>query len=125
MVNTLLVIDDGENMEALLGRAAQLYMPDLKIIGAKTGAEGLGKARAAQPQAVVLDVKLPDVDGFEVCRQLRADPLTKNACIIMISGVAREPSDVVKGERAGADDYIFKPFNITDLLTRLEKLLKR
>jgi len=125
MKKVLLVIDDGENIEMLVGRITEQYLPDLRVISAKNGTEGLAKARTEHPDMILLDVKLPDIEGYEVCRQLRADPQTKNMGILMLSGVAREPEDVVEGMDCGADDYIFKPFVVPDLVARLHKLMKR
>jgi DNA-binding response OmpR family regulator len=124
MKQALLVIDDGENIEMLLGRIAEQYLPDLRIISAKNGTEGLEKARTEHPDMILLDVKLPDIEGFDVCRLLRADPQTKDIKIMLISGVAREPGDVVEGMESGADDYIFKPFVVPDMVQRLQKLMR-
>ena len=125
MNKVMLVIDDDENLAVLMARVGQQYMPDMQMISAKTGREGLEKARAVQPKVVILDAGLPDRDGFEVCRQLRADPLTKNMSILMMSGIACEPHHVVLCEKCGADDYVFKPFTIANLVARLQKLLRR
>ena len=125
MNKVMLIIDDDANLAALIARVGHRYLPDMRMLIAKTGGEGLEKARAVQPRAVMLDIVLPDKDGFEVCRQLRADPLTKNASIMMMSGSVREPSQIVMSEKCGADDYVIKPFTIADLVSRLKNLLRR
>ena len=88
------------------------------------GAEALQKARALQPQLIVLDVMLPELDGLEVCKLLRHDPATRSIPIIMLTARATE-IDRVLGLELGADDYITKPFSVRELVLRVKKLLHR
>jgi DNA-binding response OmpR family regulator len=123
MSRTLLLIDDGVNFAPLIERITQELLPELRVSNAKTGKEGLQKARAEAPDLILLDIKLPDINGYEVCRKLRADPRTRHVPILMISGVARSEGDVMKGRQAGADDYMFKPFVPAELVARIRALL--
>lgn len=125
MQQVLLLIDDGENIAPLMERIARQLLPELRIISAKTGQGGIQKAKAEQPDIILLDVKLPDLNGYEVSHKLRADPQTRAIPILMISGVAREENDVMKGMKAGVDDYMFKPFSPPELVARIKMLLPK
>jgi DNA-binding response OmpR family regulator len=87
-----------------------------------TGAEGLAFARDHSPQLIILDVRLPDSSGFDVCRQLRQMGLTQP--ILMLT-VQREEVDKVLGLEMGADDYVTKPYSLRELLARIRALLRR
>jgi DNA-binding response OmpR family regulator len=125
MQQVLLLIDDGENIALLMERIAKQLLPEVRIISAKTGKEGLQKAKSEVPDIILLDVKLPDLDGFEVGRRLRVESQTKSTPILMLSGVAREETDVMKGMKAGVNDYMFKPFSATELVARIKLLLPK
>ncbi len=125
MQQVLLLIDDGENIALLLERIARQYLPFLRIVSAQTGREGFLKAQTEQPDLILLDVKLPDWDGFEVSRKLRSHPATQTTPILMLSGVAREETDVLKGLKAGVNDYMFKPFSAPELVARIKLLLPK
>jgi two-component system, OmpR family, response regulator len=118
-VRLLLVEDDLRLAAALLrGLRAEGIVVDV----ATKGRDALGKARATEYDAVVLDVMLPDIDGFETCRKLRSDGVW--APIMMLT--ARDAvEDRVKGLDEGADDYLTKPFSLAELLARLRALARR
>jgi two-component system response regulator MprA len=116
----ILVVDDEPALRDALKRALQLegYGVDL----ASDGREALGKLIESTPDAVVLDILMPDIDGLEVCRRLRA--LGDRTPVLMLT--ARDAvSDRVEGLDAGADDYVVKPFALAELLARLRALLRR
>ena len=94
------------------------------VDSAGTGREGLRLAKAAPPDLVLLDLLLPDMDGFAVCRELKAHPSSARAFIVMLTGKALV-DDVVAGLEQFADDYITKPFEPAILLARLRALLRR
>ncbi len=77
-----------------------------------------------RPDAVVLDIVMPEMDGFEVCRQARAEPELANTPILFLT-VKQQIDDVLKGFHAGADDYLTKPFDLRELAVRIEALLRR
>jgi two-component system, OmpR family, response regulator len=116
----LLLIEDDVRMAAALLRG--LRYEGIVADVATRGADALGMARATDYDAVVLDVMLPDLDGFETCRRLRAEGMW--APIMMLT--ARDAiEDRVKGLDQGADDYLTKPFSLAELLARLRALVRR
>ena len=88
------------------------------------GEDGLHLARTASPDLVLLDLMLPGLDGVEVCRRLKADPVTRSIPVIMVTAKGEE-SDVVLGLGVGADDYVAKPFSPKELLARVKAVLRR
>ena len=109
--------------------AVELVEFNLKQAGyavttAADGAEALKKAHAQPPDLIVLDVMLPEMDGFEACKVLRLDPATQKVPIIMLTAKAAE-IDRVLGLELGADDYLTKPFSPRELLLRIKKILSR
>ncbi len=116
----LLVVEDDVRMAAALLRG--LRYEGIVADVATGGAQALGMARATEYDAVVLDVMLPDLDGFETCLQLRKEGVW--APIIMLT--ARDAvADRVRGLDQGADDYLTKPFSLAELLARLRALVRR
>jgi two-component system phosphate regulon response regulator PhoB len=91
---------------------------------ARDGESALRLVRDAAPDIVLLDLMLPGLDGLEVCRQMRGDPLTRGIPLIMVSAKGEE-SDVVLGLGLGADDYIVKPFSPKELIARVKAVLRR
>jgi two-component system phosphate regulon response regulator PhoB len=118
----ILVVDDEPDALELI--EFNFKAAGLEVITAADGAEALRKARAVLPSLVVLDLMLPEVDGLEVCKLLRHDPLTANLPIIMLTAKAAE-IDRVLGLELGADDYVTKPFSPRELVLRVKGLLRR
>lgn len=118
----ILLIEDEANLRASL--AFILEREGFEVVTASTGEEGLAAARLSPPDAVVLDVNLPGIDGFETCDRLRRDPRTRGARIIMVTARAGV-DDVVHGFETRADDYVTKPFHPRVLLARVHALLRR
>ena len=116
---TAVVIEDDEDIRALV--QAVLEQRGLQVISASSGAEGLELVRERQPVLVTLDLGLPDIDGFEVCRRIRS---MSDAYVIMLSARADEVDQLV-GLEIGADDYITKPFSPRDLRARVGAMLRR
>ncbi len=115
----ILVIDDDEGITSFLKRA--LSYAGFVVEAAASGAAGLERALVAPPDAVILDVLMPGLDGLEVCRRLRAGD---DVPILMLTA-KDEVSDRVKGLECGADDYLVKPFALEELIARLQALLRR
>jgi two-component system alkaline phosphatase synthesis response regulator PhoP/two-component system response regulator ResD len=116
---TILVVDDEANIIAL----AKMYLEKegYRVERAMDGAEALRKAGELQPALMVLDLMLPEVDGWEVCRRVRAD---SDLPIIMLT--ARDDDiDKIVGLELGADDYLTKPFNPRELVARVKAILRR
>ena len=117
---SVLVVDDEENIAYLVGSA--LRMAGCDVISAGTGVEALERADALRPDAVVLDVMLPDIDGFEVLRKLRARGVP--APVLFLTARS-ETADRVRGLTSGGDDYIVKPFALEELVARVQLALRR
>lgn len=117
--NILIVEDEqalAENLQALL--AAKGYSASYVL----DGTEAVAKARKDKPDLIFLDVMLPRLGGFDVCRVLKGDPATKKIKVIMITALGRM-GDVETAFESGADDYIIKPFETERLLKKLDKVL--
>ena len=112
--NILVVDDNPNNLEVFHEMLDDTY----RLIEAANGWEALALAEEQEPQIVLLDVMLPIIDGYEVCRKMRTIPAMRRARIIMISAKAM-PSERQAGLDAGADDYLTKPFDETDLFNSL------
>jgi CheY-like chemotaxis protein len=118
-VKRILVVDDRQvNLDIL----EEILASDYRLKFARTGGEAVEIASKFQPDAVLLDVMLPDVDGLAVCQRLRQLPGLSEAAIIMVSAKAL-PSEEAEGMRSGADAYVTKPFDENDLLELLRVLL--
>ena len=121
MPQTILVIDDSPDIHALL--AARLRPENLDLHAAIDGPEGIRKARELQPDLILLDVDLPEMSGYEVCRRLKEDPLTASLQIIFLSGDGQSISKV-QGLDLGAVDYVTKPFEAAELRARVRAALR-
>ena len=120
----LLLIDDDQEMLNLIAAICRRNLPDVQILKATSGAQGLQLAQAEKPGVVVLDVRLPDVDGFEVCRQIRANPATAHTHVLMLSGVLTTATNRTQGIESGADGYLCKPFDAAELLLQIKSLFR-
>lgn len=117
---TLLIVDD-ENIILKLLRD-RLTNIGYNVITAKDGKSAITLAADTHPDAILLDIILPDIDGFEVCRQIKENTLTHSSKIIMLSKVKQKKS-IVKGLYSGADDYLTKPFSMEELEARIMRVL--
>lgn len=117
----ILIIDDKlENLKVL---SEMLKHQGYKIRQAINGTSGLRAIHSAPPDLILLDIKMPDMDGYEVCQQLKSDPQTEEIPIIFISGL-NEVLDKVKAFELGGVDYISKPFQVEKEMIVLKKSLK-
>jgi two-component system alkaline phosphatase synthesis response regulator PhoP len=116
---TILVVDDEQNIIEL----ARLYLEQegFRVESANSGKAALDKVKAIDPALMVLDLMLPEIDGFEVCRRVR---LNSNLPIIMLTA-RDEDIDKIVGLEIGADDYMTKPFNPRELVARVKAILRR
>ena len=119
MAISVLIVEDDPNIRELL----QLYLEKdgYAVTLASDGGQGLSKFRAIKPDLVLLDVMMPVMDGWEVCKAIRAEG---NTPVIMLTAKG-ETDDKVMGLKAGADDYVTKPFEMKELLARIEAVLRR
>jgi DNA-binding response OmpR family regulator len=123
-MHTILAVDDDDAILQIMERILQARR--YRVLTAKTGREALARVRESMPDLVILDGMLPEVHGFEICRQLKTSERFRHIPVIMVSAVHtgwRFAADVK--EKYGADDYVEKPFEAADLLRRVETLLNR
>ena len=116
----LVVDDDQQNLELV-----QVYLEDIECetLAARDGLEALEMVAAKQPDLILLDVMMPKMSGFEVCRRLKQNPETSNIPIIMVTAL-NEFGDIERGIDSGTDDFVSKPINKLELLTRIRTMLK-
>lgn len=120
-VSTVLVVDDNEqNLELML---AYLEDVDCTTLSAAGGQEALDITREEKPDLILLDVMMPKMSGFEVCRCLKGDPGTSDIPIIMVTAL-NELDDIERAIDSGTDDFLSKPVNKLELLTRVKTMLK-
>ena len=119
MAVSVLIVEDDKNIQELL----QMYLEKegYAVTLAGDGSQGLSKFRAIKPDLVLLDVMMPVMDGWEVCKAIRAESRTP---VIMLTAKG-ELDDKITGLKAGADDYITKPFEMREVLARIEAVLRR
>jgi two-component system phosphate regulon response regulator PhoB len=118
----ILVVDDEPDITALV--AYHLARAGYRVSTATTGPDALRSAREERPDIVVLDLMLPGVSGYEVLRELRQRPETREVGVILLTS-RREETDRIKGFSLGADDYLTKPFSPQELTLRVAALLRR
>jgi DNA-binding response OmpR family regulator len=118
----IMVVDDDEIVARTIERT--LRAGGFQVVVVHSGVEALRAARRNPPDLMVLDVLMPGLDGYEVCRQVRDDPLLNNLPILFLTAKGKE-EDRIAGLQAGADDYIGKPFNLDELYLRVRAVLRR
>ncbi len=117
----ILIVDDNvQNVELL-----QAYLEGMPVnaVVAHDGLEAMEQVEKEQPDLILLDIMMPKMSGFEVCKKLKADPATRDIPIIMITAL-NEISDIERGVECGTDDFLTKPVNKLELLTRVKSLLR-
>lgn len=120
---TILVVDDEPTVRALVSAALAIRTPRYDILEAGSGSEALALARERSPDLVLLDVALPDVDGFTVCQQLKSDPATRATPVVMLTAM-NLAADRQRATEVGADGYVVKPFSPRGLLALVDEQLK-
>lgn len=118
----ILIIEDDEMVARTIERS--LRGDEFKIAFASSGVEGLKLARRRPPDLVILDIIMPGMDGYTVCREMRADPVIADVPILFLTAKIKD-KDKIAGFNAGADDYITKPFNVDELVMRVRAILRR
>lgn len=119
-VPLILVADDDQNLRRIL--CLFLKNASYETVEASNGREALNMARSQRPDAIVLDIMMPLIDGFSVCRQLKEDPETKRIPVVICTAKNRK-EDLIAAIKAGAEDYIIKPFTKDTVLTKVQKAL--
>jgi CheY-like chemotaxis protein len=117
----ILIADDNEpNVELL---EAYLSGLDLETAVAKDGQDALAKVTSFRPHLILLDIMMPKLSGFEVCKKIKSDPATSGIMVLMVTAL-NELGDIERGVQAGTDDFLSKPVNKAELLIRVDNMLK-
>ena len=122
MTKKILIAEDEEDILELLS-AIFSGLGDYEILCTRDGEETLRIARVDNPDIILLDIQLPKLNGYEVCKLVKSDPTMSQTKVLMISGMAQN-SDWQKAQEAGADGYIIKPFSSIELVEKVEELLR-
>lgn len=115
---TVLIVDDSKTERELMARAVQFA--GFSVVFAEDGSEALEKAKASQPALILMDVVMPNLNGFNATRQLKADAATKHIPVVLVTTKSAE-SDKFWGKKQGADDHVCKPFQhnaLVDIIRR-------
>jgi len=120
----ILAIDDKMDNLITLSALLKAVLPDCEVMTAQSGPEGLEKAKAGLPDTILLDIKMPGMDGYDVCKKLKQDESTSHIPVIMISAIKTESSDLVKGLEIGADAYLAKPIDEYVLVAQINSALR-
>ncbi|KLU06292.1 response regulator [Rhodopirellula islandica] len=120
-MHRILIADDNTANRELL--EAYLVNIECDLETAVDGEDTLTKVASFQPDLILLDVMMPKLSGFEVCKQLKEDPQTSNIMILMVTALS-ELGDIERGVQAGTDDFLSKPVNRIELIKRVENMLK-
>lgn len=116
----ILVVDDEVNITQIL--EFSIGAEGYEVISAANGEEAIDKARREQPDLIILDIMMPKIDGYEACRILKSNPLTKSIPVVLLTAKGRD-IDKRLGYEVGATDYIVKPFSPNKLIERIHQLL--
>ncbi len=119
--STVLIVDDNvQNVELL---QAFLESLPLKIVSAVDGVDALEKVQKHNPDLILLDVMMPRMSGFQVCKKLKSDPKTRDIQVLMVTAL-NELGDIEQASESGTDDFVSKPINKLELITRVKSLLR-
>ncbi len=118
----ILVIEDDYIVARTIERS--LHKDEYHVTLASRGEKGVVMARQNPPDLVILDIIMPDMDGYQVCRTMRSDPVLAETPILFLTAKVK-PQDKIAGFKAGADDYLSKPFNVDELILRVQAILRR
>jgi two-component system response regulator RpaA len=121
-LSRILVIDDDQAIAELV--KVNLELSGHQVVTANDGIKGLALAQQNRPDMIILDIMMPDLDGFTVCQRLRQNPNTQHIPVLMLTALGMT-KDKVTGFDSGADDYLVKPFEIPELQVRVRALLRR
>lgn len=120
---TILIVDDNaQNLELLEAYLEEL--PGARVLTATSGQDALAKVASDKPDLLLLDIMMPKMSGFEVCKKIKADPATKDIPVILVTAL-HEMGDQERGVEMGADDFLTKPVNRVDLIARIQAQLAK
>ena len=120
----ILCIDDDPALLETLASLIELHLPNLEVLLAEDGESGVRRALQTQPDVILLDLMLPDISGYEVCRRLKNDPGTKSISIIVITGLDSDEGVKTRSLDAGADAFLKKPFESSELVAQINAMMR-
>ena len=123
-MSIILAIDDKEDNLIVISALLKNRIPDCNVITAQSGSEGLKKAKAESPDTILLDIKMPGMNGYEVCKRLKENESTRHIPVIMFTAERIESRDRVSGLEAGADAYLAKPVDESELIAHVNAALR-
>ncbi|HOO44835.1 MAG TPA: response regulator [Deltaproteobacteria bacterium] len=120
----VLVIDDDQGVHAIINVIVKRQIPDCDFFSAYNGEEGIEYAERELPDAILLDVEMPGIDGYETCRRLKANESTAHIPIIIFTGMAADAEGMDEARLCGADAFLGKPISKVDLIEKIERVLE-
>ena len=120
----ILAIDDKQDNLITISAFLKNLIPNCTVITSDSGTEGIKKAEAEQPDAILLDIKMPEMDGYEVCRHLKSNEKTKHIPVIMVTAIRTDSQSRVKGLEIGADAFLSKPIDEIELVAQIKVMLR-
>ena len=118
---TVLLVDDNpQNLELL--EAYMEDLPEVRVVTATNGLEALARVAEESPGLILLDIMMPKMSGFEVCKRIKSDPKTRDITVIMVTAL-NEASDIERAAECGTDDYISKPIDRVALVNQVRSIL--
>jgi len=120
----ILAIDDTRDNLISISALLKKLIPDCTVITSDSGAEGIKKAEAEQPNTILLDIRMPEMDGFEVCRRLKSNEKTKHIPVVMLTAIKSDAESRVKGLEIGADAFLSKPIDEVELAAHVKVMLR-
>ena len=120
----VLAIDDQQDNLVTVSALLRNLIPDCTVITSDSGSEGLKKAESERPDVILLDIKMPEMDGFEVCRHLKSNKETKYIPVVMLTAIKTDPQSRTKGLDLGADAFLSKPIDETELAAQIKVMLR-
>ncbi|MDY6934607.1 MAG: response regulator [Spirochaetota bacterium] len=120
----ILAIDDNVEYLKVITTLLEKFIPDSIVVTAESGYDGIEMARKEFPDVILLDIKMPGINGYEVCKGLKEDDNTKNIPIIMLTGLRTEANDRVRALDIGADAFLSKPIDKSELIAQINVMLR-
>ncbi len=120
----VLAIDDKKDNLIVLEAYLKQYLPSLQLIEAQSGIEGIQKAITEQPDVIILDISMPEMDGYTVCQKLKKNKNTLHIPIMLLTAIYTDLKDKVKGLETGADSFLSKPFQPAELISQIKVMLR-
>jgi DNA-binding response OmpR family regulator len=118
----VLLVDDDDMLRKMT--EILLSKQGFEVVAAENGEKAMQQLKVIHPDVILMDVMMPDMDGFSVCREIKANPVTAGIPIVMLTALDN-PENKVKGFEGGADDYISKPFEIAELTAKIKAITNR